>query len=66
MNIELNGQTYDVPENVQTIQQLLEHLGLSERILVVEHNLNILQKDEHDAPINDRDKIEIIHFVGGG
>lgn len=66
MNVELNGQSYDVPTGVETISDLLHHLGLSERILVVEHNLNILQKDEYDTPIADRDKIEIIHFVGGG
>ncbi|PID14667.1 thiamine biosynthesis protein ThiS [Sporosarcina sp. P34] len=64
--IDLNGKSYSVVPEVATIQQLLEHLGLSDRILIVEKNKEILQKDHYDAPIMDRDQIEIIHFVGGG
>lgn len=64
--IELNGNTYDMPTNVGNVQQLLTHLDLGERILIVEMNKEILAKDGYDAPIKDRDQIEIIHFVGGG
>ncbi|HEY4567239.1 sulfur carrier protein ThiS [Planococcaceae bacterium Storch 2/2-2] len=66
MTIQLNGQAYDVPVHVSTIQQLLEHLNIDHRILVIEHNATILEKDAYDAPIRDRDQIEVIHFVGGG
>ncbi|WP_252502125.1 sulfur carrier protein ThiS [Sporosarcina sp. Marseille-Q4943] len=64
--IELNGKSYEVPSGINTIQQLLDHLKLTERIAVVEVNRSILSKDAHCKPINDRDQIEIIHFVGGG
>lgn len=64
--IELNGNTYNVPAKVGNIQQLLTHLNLDERILIVEMNKEILAKEGYDAPIKDRDQIEIIHFVGGG
>lgn len=64
--IELNGNTYDMPPNVENVQQLLTHLDLGERILIVEMNKEILAKEGYDAPIKDRDQIEIIHFVGGG
>lgn len=64
--IELNGNTYDMPTDVGNVQQLLTHLDLGERILIVEMNKEILAKDGYDAPIKDRDQIEIIHFVGGG
>ncbi|PIC96274.1 thiamine biosynthesis protein ThiS [Sporosarcina sp. P26b] len=64
--IDLNGKSFPVIPEVGTIQQLLEHLGLGDRILIVEKNKEILQKDHYDAPIMDRDQIEIIHFVGGG
>ncbi|ARJ39261.1 thiamine biosynthesis protein ThiS [Sporosarcina sp. P21c] len=64
--IDLNGKSYSVVPEVRTIQQLLEHLGLGDRILIVEKNKEILQKEYYDAPIMDRDQIEIIHFVGGG
>ncbi|AOV06580.1 sulfur carrier protein ThiS [Sporosarcina ureilytica] len=64
--IELNGNTQEIPKAVENVQQLLVHLNLEERILIVELNKNILEKDAYDKPIMDRDQIEIIHFVGGG
>ncbi|MEK5039396.1 sulfur carrier protein ThiS [Sporosarcina sp. FSL K6-3457] len=64
--IELNGNRYDVPRDIGNIQELLGHLELAERIVIVEMNRDIVSKDAYDKPINDRDQIEIIHFVGGG
>lgn len=64
--IELNGNSYVVDEQVENVQQLLEHLELANRILIVERNKEILPKESYDQPIMDRDQIEIIHFVGGG
>ncbi|WP_371682714.1 sulfur carrier protein ThiS [Sporosarcina sp. PTS2304] len=64
--IDLNGKSYVVNPQVKTVRQLLTHLELGERILIVEKNKEILQKEQYDAPIMDRDQIEIIHFVGGG
>ncbi|MCG7336679.1 sulfur carrier protein ThiS [Sporosarcina sp. ACRSM] len=64
--IELNGNRFDVPAEVGNVQELLSHLELAERIVIVEMNRDILAKDAYDQPINDRDQIEIIHFVGGG
>ena len=64
--IELNGNRYDVPTEVENVQDLLNQLELADRIVIVEMNRDILAKDAYDKPINDRDQIEIIHFVGGG
>lgn len=64
--IELNGNSYKIPVAVENVEQLLSHLDLADRILIVEMNKNILAKDAYDLPIKDRDQIEIIHFVGGG
>lgn len=64
--IELNGNRYEIPAEVRNIEELLRHLELAERIVIVELNRDILAKDAYDLPINDRDQIEIIHFVGGG
>lgn len=64
--IDLNGTRYDVPTEVETLQNLLDHLNLTERIAVVELNRDIVAKDAYDQPIKDRDQIEIVHFVGGG
>lgn len=64
--IELNGNQYEIPRGIGSVQELLGHLELAERIVIVEMNRAIVSKDEYDKPINDRDQIEIIHFVGGG
>ncbi|HJF31046.1 MAG TPA: sulfur carrier protein ThiS [Sporosarcina psychrophila] len=64
--IELNGSPYEMPAEVESVQGLLRHLELEERIVIIEMNRDILAKDGYDKPINDRDQIEIIHFVGGG
>lgn len=64
--IELNGNRYEVPIEVGNVQELLGHLELADRIVIIEMNRDILAKDAYDKPINDRDQIEIIHFVGGG
>jgi sulfur carrier protein len=64
--IELNGNRYDVPTEVENVQDLLSQLELADRIVIVEMNRDILAKDAYEKPINDRDQIEIIHFVGGG
>ena len=64
--IELNGNPYEVPRGIGNVQELLGHLELAERIVIVEMNRDIVSKDAYDKPINDRDQIEIIHFVGGG
>nr|WP_240343961.1 sulfur carrier protein ThiS [Paenibacillus sp. SYP-B3998] len=57
----------DVPESVSTVVELLEHFELTGKMLVVELNQTILQKEEHaSAALSEGHKIEIVHFVGGG
>lgn len=63
----MNGKETDLPQEVRTVSQLLEHLGLEKRIVVVEQNRRILEREEHDStPLAEGDSIEIVHFVGGG
>lgn len=64
--ITLNGNTKEIPDVIENVQQLLVHLNLMDRILIVELNKDIIAKEAYDKPIHDRDQIEIIHFVGGG
>lgn len=65
-SIFLNGNVLEIPSDVISIHQLLTHLNLDHRILVVEQNQIALAKTAYNQPIQDRDQIEIIHFVGGG
>ncbi|MGD2276462.1 sulfur carrier protein ThiS [Bacillus wiedmannii] len=67
MNLKINGNQLEVSESVKTVAELLTHLELDNRIVVVERNKDILQKDDHtDTSVFDGDQIEIVTFVGGG
>lgn len=66
MEVKLNGQSYELPAHITTVQELLDHLQLSERIVIVEINGKIVQKSDYGNQICERDEIEMIHFVGGG
>ncbi|QDX95846.1 sulfur carrier protein ThiS [Brevibacillus laterosporus] len=66
MRIQINGKITNLEENV-TVEQILTHYGLEQRIVVVEHNEIILDRASYaHTPIMDGDRIEIVHFVGGG
>lgn len=64
--IYLNGNKHEVPNNVSSVEQLLTHLALDHRMLIVEINQLVLTKEAYTQSIQDHDRIEIIHFVGGG
>jgi thiamine biosynthesis protein ThiS len=49
------------------ILQLVEFLGLNPHRLAIEHNLQIVKRDRwHERNLSSGDKVEIVHFVGGG
>ncbi|TPH23044.1 sulfur carrier protein ThiS [Brevibacillus laterosporus] len=66
VQIQVNGKTTSIEKN-STVEQLLIHYGLEQRIVVVEHNQIILDRSSYaQTTIMDDDRIEIVHFVGGG
>jgi thiamine biosynthesis protein ThiS len=66
MKLIINGQER-VIENTQTLADVVNHFGLNERIIVIEHNLNIVARELYaETAVAEGDKIEIVHFVGGG
>ncbi len=67
LNIQLNGQEVTLPSNVESIQDLLDHYQLTNRIVIVELNKEILKKEQYsETKLMTGDSIELIHFVGGG
>lgn len=67
MQLYINGQKTEVDNNVKNVADLLKSFQLQGRIVVVEQNGKIILKEQYDKqPLNDGDKIEIVHFVGGG
>ncbi|WP_110927140.1 sulfur carrier protein ThiS [Bacillus massiliglaciei] len=67
MVIQLNGNQVDLPEEIHNVEQLLSHYHLEDKIVVVEVNRDIIPKETYPASgLSNGDRVEIIHFVGGG
>jgi sulfur carrier protein len=65
--VHLNGKMVHLPVEVCSVQDLLSFYHLENRIVVVEINKEITDKEHYQSTLlSDRDAIEIIHFVGGG
>ncbi len=66
MNLMVNGELREFTD-VSTVRDLLNHFQIVNKIVVVELNLEIIERDAYDGTqINENDRIEIVHFVGGG
>ncbi|MBX9974662.1 sulfur carrier protein ThiS [Bacillus sp. CMF12] len=67
MNVVINGDAMVLPETVNSVSRLLEHFNLEQKVVIVELNQHILDKSTHaETILSDGDRIEIVHFVGGG
>jgi thiazole synthase len=66
MNILLNGENRTFPAAL-TVSALIADLGLDHRKVAVERNLEIVSKSAFATTLlGDGDRIEIVHFIGGG
>jgi sulfur carrier protein len=66
LHIVVNGEPRQVP-GPATVADLLRHLNLDARTVVVELNQQILRRPRlDDTPLAEGDSIELVHFVGGG
>lgn len=67
MKLIVNGEQVVVPSTVETVTGLLQHFELNQKVIIVELNAEIVGKDKHaETLISLGDKIELVHFVGGG
>ena len=65
MNIYLNGTIETVPDSI-VLMDIIKSKKLLPETIIVEINGKIIKKDEYRTPIQKKDKIEILRFVGGG
>ena len=66
MEILLNGETKSLTRSL-TVAELLDDLGIAAEKVAVERNLEIVTKSSfNNTTITDGDKLEIVHFIGGG
>ena len=67
MRVVLNGEFNQLPEHVLFVSDVLKHYEIHDKVVVVEVNGEIISRLEHQSTrLADKDRIEIVHFVGGG
>ena len=64
--IQLNGSPYEI--NTETnLNQLLNRLKIKKTKVAIEVNGVIIEKNKYlKVFLNKGDKVEIVHFIGGG
>lgn len=67
MKLWINGDRLEIPNEVTTVAELLSHFQLDQKVVIVEKNKEILQKELHaKEKVAEGDQLELVHFVGGG
>jgi sulfur carrier protein len=64
--LAVNGEARAVPAGT-SVTGLLAEIGLAERKVAVERNLEIVPRSQYSTTmLSAGDAIEIVHFIGGG
>ncbi len=66
IQIFLNGERREITEVIK-IDQLLELFSLPKQLVAIELNNAVVSRtDWPTTDVRDGDKLEVVHFVGGG
>ena len=66
MTIFINGEAREL-ENGLTVAAMLDALELPKQRVAIELNRQVVRKQEWESTlVSDNDRIEVVHFVGGG
>jgi sulfur carrier protein len=66
MILVINGEQREV-DQVKNVLELLQSFKIDHKILVVELNRVIIDRDHYqNTELRENDRVEIVHFVGGG
>lgn len=66
IDVVVNGRPHRVASGA-TVRDLLESLDLVPATIVVERNLEILDREAYgQVVLEGGDRLELVHFVGGG
>ena len=66
ITIHLNGEEREIDEGID-LATVVERLDLPAKRIAVELNGNVIRRvDWPDTTLNEADRIEVVHFVGGG
>ncbi|MGH9873895.1 MAG: sulfur carrier protein ThiS [Pyrinomonadaceae bacterium] len=66
MRIQVNGEPREVEENI-SLPELIDGLNLKAEQIAIELNHSVVRRAQWtDTLLQADDRIEIVHFVGGG
>tara|TARA_B110000116_G_scaffold251126_1_gene245981 strand:+ start:383 stop:601 length:219 start_codon:yes stop_codon:yes gene_type:complete len=64
--IQLNGNLYEINIGIN-LDELLNKLKIQKKKVAIEVNGEIIEKNKYTKRhLNKDDKVEIVHFIGGG
>ena len=64
--IQLNGDPYEINSGTN-LNELLNKLKIQKNKVAIEVNGEIIEKNKYlNLILNKDDKVEIVHFIGGG
>ncbi len=64
--IQLNGISYEI-NNGTNLSELLNKLKIQKNKVAIEVNGEIVEKNKYpNLTLRKNDKVEIVHFIGGG
>jgi len=66
VRVELNGEPKELAEGT-TLSTLIQQLSLAPERVAVELNRDVVRRTDWPATrLSEGDRVEIVHFVGGG
>ena len=66
MRVQVNGEIRTVADR-STLNDLVDELALPPARIAVELNGKVIRRDQwSETVLNEEDRLEIVHFVGGG
>jgi thiazole synthase len=66
LNVTINGETRSL-DGAMSVRELLVGLGMDPAKIAVERNLEIVPRSRYgEVALSDGDRLEIVHFIGGG
>ncbi len=66
MNVTINGEIRECADGT-TLASLINDLGIKVKVMAAAVNMNVVKKNDWESHLlSPDDKIELLHFVGGG
>jgi len=67
VQIQINGEPREFSNDSLRLSELVEQLALAAQRIAIELNREIIRRgDWEHTKVHDGDRVEIVHFVGGG